>query len=179
MRIYRILPVIAAGMLLSYAFAQDILTPALNTAFTTEWTNQPALCVRVLKYKGEGKDKYAFDQLSSGAPAQDQDLYKIGKDLPDDAFWKQMATAGAVPPPPIDCQADLSNLLNTHFALRRKPVGDAARDSNSSIFLGLYDLLVDIPNGGLPANAATIYRNCFSDSTNLFTMIKTKLRQTP
>jgi len=219
MRLYRILPVIAFVILFSYASAQDVLTPRLDCAMAQEWINNYPLSVRVLKYKGDGKDDNALDQLSSGTFPAARELYKIGKPRPNDAFWIQMATAGAVPVPwtcvvpvpagvavpvppapapappgtpltapplGINCESDLSNMLDRHLGYSPKDLGKAATDSDTSSFLALSDLL-RIPPDGIPANGAlpivprvevaNVYRNCFSDPTNLFTMVKRKLGQ--
>ncbi len=97
MKLFRILPVAALMILFSSASAQDILTPALNCALAQEWNASFSLCVRVLKYKGEGKDDYALAQLSSGVAPQARELYKIGKLKATDGFWNLMASAGAIP----------------------------------------------------------------------------------
>jgi len=235
MRLYRILPVITLGIFLSCASAQDILTRALNCALAQEWNEHYTLCVRVLKYKGEGKDDYALTQLSTGVLPLAKELYKIGKLRPSDGFWNQMATAGAVPmtwacvvpappgvavpvppavapappgvavpvppavapappgvalparPAGIDCQIDLSNRLTLHFAARPEDLGKAATDYDTSPFLGLHDLLVNIPESGFPAfgvlparsrdEVARVYRNCFLDPISLFNVVKGKLGQ--
>jgi hypothetical protein len=210
--------VFALLILFSSASAQDILTPALNCALAQEWNASFTLCVRVLKYKGEGKDDYALAQLSSGVLPHARELYKIGK-LKGDAFWKQVATAGAlpmtwacfVPSPPgvavpvppavapvppgvalptpaaVDCQVDLSNRLDLHFAARPQDLGKAATDYDTSPFLALHDLLGQIPEDGFPAfgalparsrdEVANVYRNCFSEPKTLFGAVKAKLGQ--
>jgi hypothetical protein len=192
MRIQKVLSIIALGFFLANA-EQDPLTNALIGNFTMEWGANPSLCILALKYKGEGKDDLALKQLLSGAPNDTaRERYKIAKTRPNDDFWKLMATAGAVPVPPamtIDCEVDLSNVLDVHLAARPQDLGQAATDSDTNVFLALRDLLYRIPAGGFPAaggapavtqlGAEHVYRNCFSDPTNVFDMVKRKLGQTP
>jgi len=189
MKTNRVLPLIALGLSLAYA-QQDPLSTALDTDLTTEWHTSFSLCARVLKYKGEGKDDYALKQLLSGAPSDAaKDRYKIAQSRPKDAFWNRLVAAGAPLPSATACHHDLSNILEVHLAAQPKDLGDAANDADTSSFLALYDLLREIPPGGFPAaggapaadqpTVANTYRSCFSDATNLFTMVKRKLGQIP
>ena len=178
MRLYRILPVITLGFFLANA-QTDPLTNALTTDLAAEWGANFSLCVRALKYKGQGKDDDALKQLVSGAPSEAaRERYKIARSRPKDAFWILVAGAGVPNPGAIDCQSGLSNVLDLHLAARPKDLGDAAKDADTSGFLALYDLLLhisDLPVASQP-NVANTYRACFAvDPNNLFTMVKAKL----
>jgi hypothetical protein len=188
MKIHGVLPMVLFGLSLAYA-QQDPLTVALNTDLNGECTTNFSLCVRVLKYKGEGKDDYALAQLISGAPSDAaRQRYKIAQSRPKDQFWIQVATGPYYPvpplpplPPAIDCAVDLANVLNAHFAAIPEDLGNAAKDADTSSYLALYDLLRRVPAGGFPGAplAVNTYRACFRDPANLVLHVKQTLGQTP
>jgi len=168
---------IAIGLFLGHAHAQDILTPALDKDLTWEWANRFSSCVRALQYHGDAKDDRALDVLSANArDAAAREHYAIAQSRPKDAFWKQVATAGATP---VDCEKDLSTALDRHFAAAPKALGKADDDAATSNFLALFDLLSSIPADSDHETAANTYRFCFSDSDSLLAMVKRKLGRTP
>lgn len=182
MKLYRTLPVLAIGLFFGLALAEDILTPVLDTDLSAEWLADPSRCVRALKYKGQGKDDYALKELSVTMTPLVKEHYKIAASRPNDAFWIKVATAGAatVPPAaPIDCENDLSTVMNNHFASRPEDLDKADNDAATSSFLALSDLLWYIPaafpTAAQQLTARNTYRFCFSDSVNLFAMVKRKL----
>jgi hypothetical protein len=180
MRVTRILMLV--GLTYSMGIGQDPLSNLIDNELTTEWGSDPELCVRVLKYKGEGKDDYALQQLLAGAPSDAaKEHYKIARTRPKDDFWTRLAVAGS----PAYCPGNLSQVLELHLAVRPKGLGKAAGDVDTSSFLALYDLVSSIPQDGFglpgiqPSAVRDIYRSCFRDSTNLFTAVKNKLGQNP
>ncbi len=186
MKLHRIIPAIALGIFLGCAQAQDILTQALDTDLAAEWNASFLSCARALKYHGEGKDDRALAVLSANAPNEPaKEHYKLAVSKPKDAFWAQVAKAGAHPAgaPPIDCQADLSARLDLHFGGAPKAFGKADDDAATNSFLALSDLLLSIPPlgfGGVPHDTvANTYRFCFSDPDGLFAMVKSKLGRVP
>ncbi|MGO4885817.1 MAG: hypothetical protein ACLP59_34100 [Bryobacteraceae bacterium] len=192
MRLSRTIPVVAIALLLGYAVAEDILTPALNSDLGNEWTNSFSFCVRALQLHGEGKDDPALEVLSAHAPSDSaKQHYKIAKSRPNDAFWKQVATAGALPAgaAPIDCEDDLSDVLDLHFYWKPGAVGRAADDAATSNFLALSALLRSIPADGFDETpdlfaqdhdtVANTYRYCFADADSFMAMVNRKLGRKP
>jgi hypothetical protein len=168
-----------------FAYGEDPLTTALKTELGQEWTSSFEVSLKALKLKGQGKDDDALKQLLSAAPTpQAKAHYKIAQSRPDDAFWKLFASAVYPSPAPVpNCQANLAGVLAVHFAARPEDLGSAAKDSDTSPFLMLYDLLAHIPDifpvAGAPpivtqANAITQYRVCANDG-NLPVQVKQQL----
>ncbi len=184
MKFHKVLLFIALGPW--FAYGDDPLTTALKTELGQEWTSSPEVCLKALKLKGQGKDDEALKQLLSAAPtSQAKAHYKIAQPRADDAFWKLFARAVyPAPSPAPNCQADLSNLLTVHFALQPEDLGSAAKDSDTSPFLMLYDLLAKIPTDGFPAsggapavnrlNAQIRYHTCANDG-NLPVLVKQQI----
>jgi hypothetical protein len=188
MRLHRCAPVIAIGVFLGYATAQnDILTPALNNDLKTECNEEAGFvsCRKALRQHGDGKDDVALTTLSEHQSPKVAAHYNIAKSRANEGFWKLVALAGA----PAKCSAGLSKVLDHQFALDPGALGSADDDAGKSSFTALSDLL-NIPPGGLRAvhedgyefeprprnEVADIYRSCFfNDSDNLFGMVKRKL----
>jgi hypothetical protein len=186
MKLLKVLTAIALGLSVAHA-QQDPLTRSIDGDLAQAWEDYFSLCTRVLRYKGQGKDDVALKQLQhTTSDYRVRQRYKIAASRPKDEFWTQFATAIAPPPDPVDCQIDLANMLELHLAERPKGLGDAANDSDTSSFLALSDLLASIPEDGFGGyygpgrdDVAEVYRTCFADPVNLFSMVKRTLGQAP